>query len=212
MYLLIIPLIFQNYLHHKNLQKYYLLIISKIGGLPLHYEWNKLEIISKKNISTEIISVLKIIHSVNPNIPNFYETALIMLHHIYKKSIRNPNIQIGEVEKIFEELVFFYNEIKNKTNIHCLVHNDLWYKNNLVKGTKLSGIIDFETAINAPKGYESYRLFQHFFSAKNYIDNGSVDYSELDFLKSLLSEIKISYVELIELFDQEEYRMFNKPS
>lgn len=112
-------------------------------------------------------------------------------------------------------LVFYDDFFKKPTNLfisgNCLplIHGDFWYKNILVNSNGLTGIIDFELSCYVPRQVELFHFFYSKQCAKNYIDDGAEDYTELEFLDLLLAKIDSEYPDLRNSFNSKEFLVFS---
>lgn len=106
---------------------------------------------------------------------------------------------MNELEELSDLFIKTY-EIFNEAE-PSFVHHDFWYKNILVDKNGLTGIIDFELSGYVPKQVELFLFLYSKQTAKNYIDDGSEDYTELEFLDMLLNKLGTEYPELENSFD-----------
>lgn len=184
----------------------YIILMEKLPGTWLQYSWNKLSDNQKKNIINEIILNLRIIHSLSWTQKSYYNYLKIEWKKLFEICKKNPHLSEAVLIQIYSN--FQKNLQSFESTKECIIHNDLWYKNILLEDGKLSGIIDFEMVVSAPKQVELFKLFHHRYSAQNYIDNWAVDYTEIAFLDLLLKTLEKEYPELFS-FAQEQYQCYN---
>lgn len=136
---------------------------SFIKGEPLYKLWGKLTNRRKEVVVKNLVQFLKILHRTDFKEYGFY--------HSDKKYSQWLTFWIARAEEIKEELssvktyipqdivktVFRYfasNKSVLANGKPCLVHGDLWLGNVLIEGSEIVGILDFESAIQAPVEYE----------------------------------------------------------
>jgi aminoglycoside phosphotransferase (APT) family kinase protein len=120
---------------------------------------------------------------------------------------KNPHVNEDELLRIKGMFERYSNAFEHSTP--SFVHHDFWYKNILVDKNGFTGVIDFEFFGQVPVQVELFTFLHSRLSAKNYLDAGSEDYVELEFLEMLLSEIETNYPELKSRFNTGEFLLYN---
>jgi aminoglycoside phosphotransferase (APT) family kinase protein len=88
---------------------------------------------------------MKVIHSLPAKSPHFTEYLAQQGKSYYHKNQDHPFLNSEQLEKIY---MMFTKGISSFHHLQeTVIHNDFRYKNILVEQGKLSGIIDFETAL-----------------------------------------------------------------
>ncbi len=197
---------------------YEVLWVELLRGEWLQYHWAKYSQGEKWDIVAGIITGLKQFHALTQ--PYFYDVQVSIKGYrnyfelikekfeiLSKKAEQNPFIKRGELSNIrilFDSFPKIFDSEKP-----VLVHHDIWYKYILSDTKGLSGIIDFDAAIFATKQLELFRLLHHKFSVRQYLDSGSQDYTEMEFLELLLSQIELQYPDLKNSFQKEQFLIYN---
>lgn len=197
------------------------LLMKRLPGRPLDTEWKEWWWNKCTEVVKEIIQTLKNIH--NTPIPKTsfrevwfkkeYENSSYsdLLKNVFLDGMeivrKNPFLESEELRKI--QNLFLENYKAFSTSTPSFVHHDFWYKNILVDKNGLIGIIDFELFGYVPKQVELFLFLYSRQTAKNYIDNGAEDYTELEFLDSLLIEMDTEYPELKNAFNSKEFLVYS---
>ncbi len=199
-------------------KSYEVLWMELIHGSSLQHYWKNYSSDVKLDVVTKIISGLKQIHTLDQKhfgkIGNGFGDPKSYLGFLtekfamdYEKAMKNHFIEWWELRNLSE--VFYKNSWIFNSEKSVFVHNDIWYKNILANPLGFIAIIDFESAIFAPKQIELFRLLHHKFSARQYLESGSQDYTEMEFLDLLLSQIELQYPELKDSFQEKEFFIYN---
>lgn len=122
-------------------------------------------------------------------------------------SRKNPFLESIELENIYN--IFLENYKVFDISTPFFVHHDFWYKNILVDKNGLTGIIDFELFGYVPKQVELFLFLYSKQTAKNYIDDGAEDYTEIEFLDLLLTDMDTEYPELKNSFNSKEFLVYS---
>lgn len=203
--------LFSKAIHYCELDNLFFLFMERLEWKGIEYERDMLTLIQKKEIIKQIVVNMKAIHThatIHP-LPYIHYCKEKFASY-YEIAKNNPNIIPIDLSNIYERFLSKTGLIEKKLH-DVLVHHDLWYKNILVNKWKLTWIIDFETAIYAPREVELFRLFHHKDCAQSYIDSGSEEYTEVEYLDMLLEEIKEQYPELYQ-FDKNLFDCYNLQS
>jgi len=201
-----------------NNEYLYILWIEKLNWKSLDHYWEKYNIYIKQSIINSIINNLKKIHSFkknyfcyfgkkNKHFLNYFSLISDNIDENLKLSIWNPWIKTESLQNLKKYFYSLWNTFYNEVPV--IIHNDLWYKNILVNENGFVWIIDFESVVYAPKQIEIFRLYHHLFSAQNYIDKWSVEYTEINFLNMLIYNIKNNYPELHNSFSEQQFVQYN---
>ncbi|MDR3169950.1 MAG: phosphotransferase [Candidatus Peribacteria bacterium] len=139
-------------------------------------------------------------HSLPATPPNFVDYLVQQGTSYYYQNQDNPFLSSKQLEKIY--LAF----TKGISSFHQLqetvIHNDFRYKNILVEQGNLSGVIDFETAVQGPLCIEFFQLlFTHYYAKQE------DDADEQDFMEQFLQVLPTLYPELCQYTD-EQFRCF----
>lgn len=191
--------------------RYYILVLQKLDWRNIDYEWNNLSNNEKGSLIKDIVTIVKQINSYKHEDFDFERKKYDLAQNIeynYKLMQTNPLLDKFKTDNLYKD---FMNLKEHINNSNCyLIHNDLWYKNILANDWKLSGIIDFEISIFAPKEFELFKILHHRISAQNYIENWWVDYTEIEFMEMLLKEISVNYEEIYQYSNiVEEFYLYN---
>lgn len=193
-------------------KKYYYLVLERLNGRNVDYEWKLLSNMEKNNLVSKIVQNLSIINNYSIHDFSFARKKYSLSNQIftnYSKLQSNPFADKLFIDKLYND----YKQLITKISWEqdwFLVHNDIWYKNILVFNWQLSWIVDFELSIFAPKEFELFKIIQHKFCAQNYIDNWSTDYTELEFVELLLKTIWKNYFEILEIDNiWEKFYLYN---
>lgn len=145
------------------------LVLEKIPGRSLSYDWLNMSGKQKENIMSELTKQLKIFHSIK--FKDYIIPALIdnqpcsnlreAVRNSTKFDLIDKNILAPEYLKEFEYLENFYQQnehILDEQDTAVFVFNDLHLENIIWNGEELTGIIDFDWVCQAPKDYELWKI------------------------------------------------------
>ncbi|MBR3162312.1 MAG: phosphotransferase [Bacilli bacterium] len=128
----------------KNIVPFYYEIIEKVPGKPLYEVWRLLTKQEKEEVITQMINILKPLHSKQVSSYNF-QNQLKEKVLALKESCNLDNNLSNDLIKICNK--YFNN------NTFGLIHGDLHF-DNLIYNAKFLYLIDFERTLIAPIDYE----------------------------------------------------------
>lgn len=190
------PLFFEEI--EYDTQTYFILGIEKLDGKPIDHFRSTLSIEQKNQIIQTIVTQIIAIHSHTPkdislSDIDYFEFIKNKTLYAIEKARNNPNIEKSYIDSLYERFLSLYETVSCEKN-RVLLHNDIWYKNILIDADGIfKGIIDFEEALLWPAYVEYYRICDHLFFAKNYIEKGSEDYTEIEFVELLIKQYQKAY-------------------
>jgi aminoglycoside phosphotransferase len=148
------------------------LLMEKIPGTNLVYDWLKFSIKDKENYIAQLADQLKIFHSIrfeSYSIPITEHKSFSNLKDAIERVVSFNLIDKSKLKpeyvKEVEYLEQFYREhinLLDEVNTAVLVHSDLNLENILYDGDKVTGIIDFDWACHAPKDFELWKIAEVF--------------------------------------------------
>jgi aminoglycoside phosphotransferase (APT) family kinase protein len=161
-----------------------------IEGKTLHQAWRTLSPAYKDNIAYELASYLKVLHTIS-----FQELGVYGTYQGYDswlkycedrlcsalEEIQTLNVQIPP--STLQTIANYFERQKHvlQTANPVLVHRDLWLGNILVKDGRISAILDFEFAVQAPRDYELLLMEQFCLYPNDFAEDDDEIYTTADF-------------------------------
>ena len=193
-------------------------------GQKLYAIWKTLRADEQDTIAAELAASLKILHSAN--FPDFgegqqdskrYAAWIDYLTDKFQttvEEIRDRHIRM--VPGFIEMAVDYFEEHKNvlQDGVPTLVHSDMNLTNILVENGKVSAILDFEFARQAPADYELQAIEAFCLYPNDWAEEGNEVFCTADFA-NLIPLIRKHYPELFEIRNLRErlnvYHVVRRP-
>lgn len=164
------------------------LLMEKIKGKNLSYGWMEFSNSQKENFLIQIAKQLKKIHSIKFNeyaLPMCRQKKFSNFQEAIKDYVQFEKIDKTKLSDSLSELVEYLEDFYEKnanliTNeMTVLVHNDFHFENIFYSEDRITGIIDWDWACQAPKGYELWKLVDYFYEPSDYVEEKlEADYSK----------------------------------
>lgn len=155
------------------------LLMEKVSGNNLSYRWLNFSDSQKENFLIQLAEQLKEIHSIKFNnyaLPICRQKRFSDFHEAIKDSIKFKKIDKAKLSTSFTESVeyleyFYYKNINLITNEEpVLIHNDFHFENIFYLKDRITGIIDWDWACQAPRDYELWKLVDYFYEPSDYVE------------------------------------------
>lgn len=183
-----------------------------VAGKPLHHSWLDLSPEQKDHIVCALASYLKVLHQNTFAEFGFYcdgkrdHSWLKFCEHEFYNTLEEahaPNYCIPMVVLQATENYFERHKHVLHTASPVLVHRDLWPGNILINDGKISAILDFEFAIQAPRDYELLLIEQFCLYPNDFVEENNEIYTTADFA-DYFQLLKKHYPELFAVRDLRE--------
>ncbi|MFH0969170.1 MAG: aminoglycoside phosphotransferase family protein [Patescibacteria group bacterium] len=187
------------------------LLMEKVKGTNLSYEWLKFDDSQRENFLIQLADQLQKIHSIK-----FGDYALPMCRKKrfsnFNDAIRN-SIQFEKIDKTklsnnlresIEYLDKFYEKnisLINNNEESVLIHNDIHFENIFFAGDKITGIIDWDWACQAPRDYELWKIVDYFYEPADYVEEGLESVYSQYVPKNEIKILRENYPKLFEASD-----------
>ena len=182
------------------------LLMEKISGKSLVYDWLKFSNKQKENFFAELAEQLKIFHSIKSdkyNIEIYLNKKYKNLRDAIENVIDFKCIDKDKLEKTYQEdlelLEKYYNQnlkILDETDTAVFVHNDIHFENIFYENDRITGIIDFDWGGYAPRDYELKKIIDFFYNPTNYVEDEMQVRYKGEKLKNEMIWLKKYYPEL----------------
>lgn len=159
------------------------MLMEKIAGRKLSESWHIFNKNQKESFIKQICEQLQIFHSTSFNL---YSTQRPKEFSTWEEAIENYtdltiiegkefDSQSSENIKLISDYYEKYKYLLNDVSPSVLIHNDLHFENILFEGDKITAILDFDFARQAPKEYELWHLVDFFHTPKYFVEDSLED-------------------------------------
>jgi serine/threonine protein kinase len=177
-------------------------------GQKLYAIWKNFSAEEQETIAAQLAAALKILHSTQ--FPNFgegrqdsqrYATWIDYLTDKFQQTVAEiHDLNIRMVPGFIEMAVNYFEEHKHvlQAGVPTLVHSDMTLVNILADNGKVSAILDFEFALQAPADYELLAIEAFCLYPNDWAEAGNEVFCTADFA-NLIPLIRKHYPELFEI-------------
>lgn len=154
------------------------LLMRLVPGRTVAKDWFDFSKVTQEVLMEQLAEQLQILHSISFN---KYASQRPKEYGSWREALReytdfngiNLNAFDKETQRNFDTVKSFYFEhetLLDDAEAPVLVHNDVHFENMLHVDGKLTGLIDFDFARQAPKDYELWHIVDFFQRPKHYVD------------------------------------------
>lgn len=174
---------------------------ERLPGQLLSNTWRLMNDKEQNNVVSNLIEFLQFLRAQRKNSVYSVQTGKSYKNFL-QYLLEGYEQKINQIQKykLANDLIFAINSIIQKQTYQklflkspwMLVHSDLIIHNLLADGKKLTGVVDWELALNGDSDYDLARLFYYQECARAYHEQGADETFETDFLRRLTTAIKQS--------------------
>ncbi len=156
---------------HGNTDKGEYLIMEKLAGENLSYQWLELGAKEKESLMAQLAEQLKLFHSLSFD---HYAVPVVTgkQYKTFEPAVRDinniPGLDKSKLNKQYQEdlefLLAFYDQhsnLLNEQDTATSIHHDINLENVFWKDGKITGIIDVDWLCYAPRDYELQRIVHY---------------------------------------------------
>jgi len=183
-------------------------IQQAIPGQNLFALWCHLQPNAQENIVTELVDYLKILHKrtfsdfgdARADTPQYASWSAFLTDQFQHTLAELDALKIRMVPGFLELAINYFEEHKHllEDAIPVQVHGDLTLVNILVDNGKISALLDFEYALQAPKDYELWVIEAFCLYPNDWVAEGNEAFCTTDFA-NFIQLFRKQYPELFEI-------------